>query len=262
LRVHISDFGKVGSIALPSDRGVSKIFRKLYAFWRIGGSVSHDPRGMRFSESDNETEWLAGITIDKFTCAFKTVFSGRISDTGTVKAGNAFKWEGLLWPDVGFASKTHAITQRFEMLWDAFGAWSTGSVIPCATVSQRVKSRVELGPTRRAHCHTNVCAVKNKGLLGKLVEVWGLCILPTMEREVAECTIIGNDEKDVWFPNNSQRRNSRKDKDQEARIQIRFLLGTIAMKSRWSGEFQVHYESDCSLKLFRIDSRYFIVSRF
>lgn len=98
-----------------------------------------------------------------------------------------------------FSGESDAVAERAEVVRNTLGIGAAGAVVPGATVAMGEATGVKLGAAGRAHRHAEVGPVKDEGLFCEGVEVGCFGVLTAIERKVTECTVVGDDDENIWI---------------------------------------------------------------
>ena len=100
---------------------------------------------------------------------------------------------------MNFAGKADAVSERLQVVRDAFGIGADSAVIPGAAVPEGVEASVEFGSARGAHRHAEIGAVEDERLFCEGVEMRGFGVLASVEWEIGEGTIVRDNDEDIWL---------------------------------------------------------------
>ena len=70
-------------------------------------------------------------------------------------------------------------------------------MVPRTAIADWVLAGEQLRPTRLAHRYTEVGAIERQSLCSQPINVWRLCILPTVQGQVVLRTVIVHYDEDI-----------------------------------------------------------------
>ena len=138
-----------------------------------------------------------------------------VAHTIGIEPGNALKRKRRRRLHVHLACDAHPVTQRAEMVRHALHIRLAGRVVPRAAVVQWILAGHQFRAARLAHGLRKVGAIKRQSLPGQAIDVRGIGVLATVQRQIVVRAVICHDDEKIGPLGQGIRRLAKRNKNEK-----------------------------------------------
>src|SRR6056297_1165458 len=121
------------------------------------------------------------------------VIFGNLRDTSSFQSLHHFKRKHLTGTGMYFPGQSYPVAQIAQVLNNALPALAGWGMVPAYPVLSRVHTTIQLSAAGGTHRHGKIRLVEGHTLRGQMIDVWGFNIFSTIQGQIIEGTIIGDD---------------------------------------------------------------------